>query len=64
MLAGCWRSTSIPIWMPPQRETVSGITPPDEGRGVQSEDALLEDPKRFDRQAALLDRLLVDWLDA
>ncbi len=37
---------------------------PNEGRGVQSEDTLLEDPKRFDRQAALLDRLLVDWLDA
>ena len=37
---------------------------PLEGNGVQSREALLEDPKRFDRQAALLDRLLVDWLNA
>lgn len=35
---------------------------PAQGSGVQSGEALLADPKRFDHQAALLDRLMLDWL--
>lgn len=46
------------------RDRLAHHPAPMEGSGVQSREALLEEPKRFDRQAALLDRLLVDWLDA
>ena len=30
---------------------------------VQTRDEILRDPKRFDRQAALLDRVMTQWLD-
>jgi len=30
---------------------------------VQTRDEILQDPKRFDRQAALLDRVMTQWLD-
>ncbi|WP_163575120.1 type 1 glutamine amidotransferase [Halomonas faecis] len=43
---------------------LAGPWPPDEGGGphVQTAEALLDDPQRFDRLAPLLDRLLSQWL--
>ncbi|WP_158772512.1 type 1 glutamine amidotransferase [Cobetia sp. L2A1] len=35
---------------------------PTQGHGVQSGEELLTQPRRFDRQAALLDRLMLEWL--
>ncbi|OLO06789.1 glutamine amidotransferase [Salinicola sp. MH3R3-1] len=39
--------------------------PPPAGESpyVQSRDEILRDPKRFDRQAALLDRVMTQWLE-